>query len=151
MKKMFLMLCVVAALLSGTTVWAHSTETEASSKLKAALSQTFSTATHVRWYTEDNKFFTAKFMLGETVVSAYFDAEGNLLSTRRYISEEQLPLAVTTKVQKRYPNHKIRSTVEFDASNVTTYYVTLEGEDTWIVLKSDSNGQLSVHQRLKKA
>ncbi|HEY0610252.1 MAG TPA: hypothetical protein VGD35_11365 [Chitinophaga sp.] len=150
MKKMFLMLCVAAALCVNT-VWAHSTETEASSKLKAALSQTFAAATHVRWYTEDNKFFTAKFMMGETVVSAYFDADGNLLSTRRYISEEQLPLAVTTKVQKRYPNHKVRSTVEFDASNVTTYYVTLEGDDNWIVLKSDSNGQLSVYQRLKKA
>lgn len=152
MKKMFLTLCVAAALMCGHTAWAaHVTETEATARLKTALSQSFANATHVRWYTDDQKVFTAKFLVGETQVSAYFDADGNLLSTRRYITEEQLPLAVVTKVKKRYPSHEIRSTVELDAGNTTTYYITLEAETTWMVVKSDSNGQLSVYQRLKKA
>ena len=151
MKKMFVMLCVAAALLSGSVASAHSTETEASTRLKAALSQAFAGATHIRWYTDDQKVFTAKFTIGENQVSAYFDADGNLLSTRRYILEEQLPLAVITRVKKRYPDFEVRSTVELDANSTTTYYITLEGEKTWMVLKSDSNGLLSVHQRLKKA
>ncbi len=151
MKKMFVMLCVAVALLSGSGAWAHSTETEASTRLKSALSQAFAGATHIRWYTDDQKVFTAKFMIGENQVSAYFDADGTLLSTRRYIMEEQLPLAVITRLQKRYPQYEVRSTVELEANSTTSYYITLEGEKTWMIIKSDSNGLLSVYQRLKKA
>ncbi|GAA0529181.1 hypothetical protein [Chitinophaga japonensis] len=154
MKKMFLMLCVAAALTGGSIVQAsaaHITETEATARLKEALNRSFANVTKVRWYTDDHKIFTAKFLAGENLVTAYFNAEGTLLSTRRYITEDQLPLAVITRIQKRYPDTWIRTAVEFDAGNVTTYYVTLEGAENWVVVKSDSNGQLSVYQKLKKA
>lgn len=150
MKKMFIMLCVAVALISGHTVWAH-TETEASARLKTAFSKSFTKVSDLKWYTDDNKLFTAKFNVNGTSVSAYFDANGKLLATRRYITEAQLPMAVSNSLRKRYPKDKIRTAVEFEADSNTVYYVTLEGAGTWTVVRSSNTGQLTVHQRLKKA
>jgi hypothetical protein len=150
MKKMFIMLCVAFALVSGHTAWAH-TETEATARLKSSFSKSFTGASNIKWYTDDNKLFTAKFTVNGTSVSAYFDADGNLLATRRYITETQLPLAVSTSLHKRFPKDKVSSAVEFEAGSSTIYYVTLEGAETWTVVKASSTGQLSVHQKLKKA
>lgn len=148
------MLLLFAAVLFFSTQIAFATggtkEMEATSKLKQALNKEFAGASDIKWYSEDNKTFMAKFSLNARAVTAYFDGEGNLLATRRYIDEQYLPLAVSNKLAKRYPKDKIRWVVEFDSEGSTVYYVTLEGEKTWKVIKSGPNGDLSVHQNMKK-
>lgn len=146
------MLLVVAAVLFFSTqfAFAGTKEMEATTKLKQALNKEFAGASDVKWYSEDNKTFMAKFSLNARSVTAYFDGDGNLLATRRYIDEQYLPLAVSNKLAKRYPKDKIRWVVEFDSEGSTVYYVTLEGEKTWKVIKSGANGDLSVYQNMKK-
>ncbi|SFN71755.1 hypothetical protein SAMN05428949_3247 [Chitinophaga sp. YR627] len=148
--RSMLLLFVAALLFSTQLTFAGTKEMEASSKLKNALSKEFSGASDVKWYSEDNKTFMAKFTLKERNVTAYFDKEGTLLATRRYIAEEHLPMAVTNKLAKRYPNEKVRWVVEFESDGNTVYYVTLEGDKTWKVIKSSAGGDMSVHQHLKK-
>lgn len=126
-------------------------EMEATTTLKSALDKEFSGASGIKWYSDDNKTFMAKFMLNERNVTAYFDGSGNLLATRRYVDAANLPLHVATKLSQRYPKEEIRWVVEFQSEGSTAYYVTLEGENTWKVIKASANGDLSVHQRLKKA
>ncbi|PWV54138.1 hypothetical protein [Chitinophaga sp. S165] len=150
------MLLLFAAVLFFSTQFAFATtgtgtkEMEATSKLKQALSKEFADAVDVKWYSDDNKTFMAKFNLNTRSVTAYFDEDGTLLATRRYIDEQYLPLAVSNKLAKRYPDEKVRWVVEFDSEGSTVYYVTLEGEKTWKVIKSDARGDLSVHQKMKK-
>ena len=149
MKKTLLFFA--AALLSTQLLFAGQTELEANAKLKSALSKEFAGASAIKWYSDDNKTFMAKFTLRERTVTAYFDGEGNLLATRRYISEEQLPLAVANKLAKKYPGEEVRWVVEFDNEGTTVYYVTLENATNWKVIRATSGGNLSVHQNLKKA
>lgn len=149
MKKMLLFFAAV--LLSTQLLFAGAKELEASGKLKSALDKEFVGASSVKWYSDDNKTFMARFTLRESSVTAYFDGDGNLLATRRYIVEDQLPLAVSSKLAKRYPNEQVRWVVEFQTGGDTVYYVTLEGETTWKVIKASSSGSLSVHQNMKKA
>lgn len=148
--RRMLLLFVAALLLSTQLTFAATKEMEANSKLKSALTKEFAGAADVKWYSEDNKTFMAKFTLKERNVTAYFDEDGNLLATRRYIAEEHLPLAVTKKLTKRYPTEAIRWVVEFESEGATVYYVTLEGAKTWKVIKSSAGGEMSVHQSLKK-
>jgi hypothetical protein len=148
-RKMLLLVAAVL-FLSAQITFAATKEMEASSKLKQALNKEFVGASGVKWYSEDNKTFMAKFTLNERNVTAYFDEDGNLLATRRYIAEEHLPLAVANKLAKRYPKEKVRWVVEFESQGATVYYVTMEGEKTWKVIKSNAGGDLSVHQNLKK-
>ena len=149
MKKMLLFFAAV--LLSTQLLFAGAKELEASGKLKSALDKEFVGASSVKWYSDDNKTFMARFTLRERSVTAYFDGDGNLLATRRYIVEDQLPLAVSSKLAKRYPNEQVRWIVEFQSEGSTVYYVTLEGEASWKVIKASSTGILSLHQSLKKA
>jgi hypothetical protein len=148
--RRMLLLFAAALLFSIQLTFAASKEMEASSKLKNALSNEFVGASDVKWYSEDNKTFMAKFTLNERNVTAYFDGDGNLLATRRYIAEEHLPLKIVSKLTKRYPAEKIRWVVEFESDGATVYYVTLEGEKNWRVIKSSPGGEMSVHQHLKK-
>jgi hypothetical protein len=149
MKKTVLFL--TAALLSTQLLFADNKELEANSKLKTALDKEFTGASAVKWYSDDNKTFMARFTLREHSVTAYFDGEGNLLATRRYIQEDQLPMVVANKLAKRYPGEQIRWVVEFQSEGSVVYYVTLESEASWKVIKSSSSGNLSVHQNMKKA
>ncbi|SFD30153.1 hypothetical protein SAMN05518672_1011522 [Chitinophaga sp. CF118] len=149
MKKALLFF--TAALLSTQLLFAGTKELEASSKLKTALIKEFAGASAVKWYSDDNKTFMARFTLREHSVTAYFDGEGNLLATRRYIQEDQLPMTVANKLAKRYPNEQIRWVVEFQADGNTIYYVTLEDAANWKVIRATSTGTLSVHQTMKKA
>jgi len=146
------MLLLFAAVLFFSTqfAFAGTKEMEATTKLKQALSKEFAGASDVKWYSEDNKTFMAKFNLNARSVTAYFDGDGNLLATRRYIDEQYLPLAVSNKLAKRYPKEKVRWVVEFDSEGSTVYYVTLEGEKTWKVIKAGATGDLSVYQNMKK-
>jgi hypothetical protein len=149
MKKMLLFFA--AALLSTQLLFAGTKELEATGKLKTALDKEFVGASSVKWYSDDNKTFMARFTLRERSVTAYFDGEGNLLATRRYIGEDQLPMAVSNKLAKRYPAEQVRWVVEFQSEGETVYYVTLEAENSWKVIKATSIGNLSVHQSMKKA
>lgn len=148
MKK--LLLLFVIALFS-THAFAAEKELEATPTLRDALYKEFNGASDVKWYSDDNQTYMAKFTLKEHNVTAYFDKTGQLLATRRYISEDQLPMAVSGRLAKRYPKEVVRWVVEFEKDDTTVYYVTLEGPDNWRVVKASAQGDLSVHQNLKKA
>lgn len=148
--RRMLLLFAATLLFSTQLTFAAAKEMEATSKLKNALSKEFAGASDIKWYSEDNKTFMAKFTLKESNVTAYFDGDGHLLATRRYIAEEHLPMTVANKLAKRYPTEKVRWVVEFESEGATVYYVTLEGEKTWKVIKSSAGGDMSVHQHLRK-
>lgn len=150
-KKLLLLVAIALFTSIYSFAGTGANELEASSTLKTALNKEFTGASAIKWYSDDNKTFMAKFMLNERNVTAYFDGEGHLLATRRYVDAANLPLSVATKLAQRYPNEAIRWVVEFQSDGNTAFYVTLEGSNTWKVIKANANGDLSVHQRLKKA
>ncbi|MBV8254922.1 MAG: hypothetical protein JO154_20145 [Chitinophaga sp.] len=150
MKK--LLFVVVAALtLSASSVYASTYETAVSNKLKVSFRDAFANVKDVKWYTDDNKTFTAKFTLNNTTVSAYFDAEGQLLVTSRVIEAESLPLAVVNRLVKKYPGNKINTVVEYESAGGTVYMIMLEGDKTWIKVKADETGNIELKERLQKA
>ncbi|MFB6455743.1 hypothetical protein ACE38W_10765 [Chitinophaga sp. Hz27] len=149
MKKFFF-ICAAALTLS-SSVFATVYETTVNRKISGAFDYAFSGANNVRWYTDDNKTFTAKFTLNHTAVNAYFDADGQLLVTSRYISGESLPLNIVNRLIKKYPGNKIQSVVEYTSNGGTMYLIMLEGEKTWTKVKADEVGSLTLMERLKKA
>lgn len=150
-KKLLLLVAIALFASISSFAGTGTKELEASSTLKTAMEKEFTGASGIKWYSDDNKTFMARFTLNERNVTAYFDGDGHLLATRRYVDAVNLPLSVSTKLAQRYPNEAIRWVVEFQSEGATAYYVTLEGTNTWKVIKASANGDLSVHQRLKKA
>lgn len=150
MKKLIVTLGI-AALLSIQAVFAAPDPAVANKKIAASFREAFANAEHVRWYSTDNVTYTAKFLLGESRVTAFFDVSGKLIATHRYIVESQLPLNVTTNLQRRYPNQQIFCIVEYRVDDNTVYYITLENEKYWTNIKAATDGSLTTRQRLRKA
>ncbi|MCW3462684.1 hypothetical protein [Chitinophaga nivalis] len=150
MKKLILLLSA-AFLLSAQTIFAHAYETAVNSKIASTFNESFTGAKEVKWYTEDNKTFTAKFTMSNTKVSAFFDDNGNLLATSRYLQPEQLPLEVTNKLNKKYAGNSIFCVVEYTAEANTAYIITLEGKDHWTTVKAAPDGTMKLQNRMKKA
>ena len=150
MKKI-IFLVSAALLLSASVLFASPYETTANTKINSTFNESFTGATDVKWYTDDNKTFTAKFTLSNTKVTAFFKEDGTLLATSRYLQAEQLPLKVTSKLNKKYPGTSIYCVVGYTSGDNVVYFVTVEGTDTWTVIKTDGDANLKVYSRLKKA
>ncbi|WP_113615819.1 hypothetical protein [Chitinophaga flava] len=150
MKKFFFLMSA-AFLLSTGALLANTYETTVSNKIQHNFTEAFAGASEVKWYTDDNKTFTAKFTMSNSKVTAFFDDAGTLLATSRYLQPEQLPLPLATRINKRYPKDSIFCVVEYSSNENVVYFVTLEGKDTWTVLKADGTGSTTVYSHLKKA
>ncbi|MET6999583.1 hypothetical protein [Chitinophaga defluvii] len=150
MKKLIVTLGI-AALLSVQAVVAAPDPAVANKKIAASFREAFVNAEHVRWYSTDYKTYTAKFLLGESRVTAFFDVSGKLIATHRYITADQLPLNVSTNLQRRYPNQQIFCVVEYRVDDHTAYFITLENEKYWTSVKATADGELTTRQRLRKA
>ncbi|NLR59581.1 hypothetical protein HGH93_15825 [Chitinophaga polysaccharea] len=150
MKKIIL-LVGAALLLSANVLLAAPYETTVNNKINSAFNEAFTGATDVKWYTEDNRTYTAKFTLSNTKVTAFYKEDGSLMATSRYLQADQLPLKVSARLNKKFPGNSIYCVVEYTAEDSVIYFVTLENSDTWTVVKTDQDANFKIQSRLKKA
>jgi len=145
MKKLIILTCLFATLSV-----AASNPPEVSEKVLKAFNQTFMKATDIVWHEVQN-YYEASFKQSEIISRAIYDANGNLLRTTRYYSQENLPIHILTKIQKRYAGKSIYGVTELSMQDGVSYHITLQDETTWYVVESDSWGSLELTKKFKKA
>jgi hypothetical protein len=102
------------------------------------------------WH-ETQNFYEASFKQSEIISRAIYDAQGNLLRTTRYYSQENLPIHILTKIQKRYTGKSIYGVTELSSGDGVSYYITLQDDTHWYVVESDSWGSLEQTKKFRKA
>lgn len=150
MKKLIAILGA-SILLFANSLFANTYETTVSKKISTSFTDAFAGATDVKWYTDDNKTFTAKFTLNNNKVTAFYREDGSLMATSRYLTGEQLPLTVLSRLNAKYKDCSIYSVVEYSSDDHTVYYVTMEGKEHWIIVKADEDGTLRTNKKMRKA
>jgi hypothetical protein len=145
MKKLIILTCLFATLSV-----AASTPPEVNEKVLKAFNQTFMKATDVVW-NEMQNLYEASFKQSEIVSRAIYDAEGNLLRTTRYYSQENLPINILTKIQKKYAGKSIYGVTELATEEEVSYHVTLQDEKNWYVVQADNFGNLELSKKFRKA
>jgi len=145
MKKLVIFLSLFVALGA-----AASTPPEVSEKVLKAFEQTFARATDVVWHEMENSY-EARFKQSQIITRASYDKDGNLLRTTRYYSEEGLPINILTKLKKKYSGKSIFGVTECAIEDEVAYYITLQDEKNWYVIKSDSWGSLELSKKFRKA
>jgi len=145
MKKLFIFLCLFAALGS-----AASAPPEVNEKVLKAFKETFSKATDVVWHEMQNSF-QASFKQSAITTRAMYDTEGNLLRTTRYYSEEDLPIHILSKLKKKYSDKLVHGVTEITEDDEVTYFIALHDEKNWYIIKSDNWGSLDVTKKYRKA
>jgi hypothetical protein len=120
-----------------------------SEKVQQSFQKEFAKATNISWISREKNIFQATFTYNGTQVEAYFDAEGNVLSTARLISEQQLPVMIIKALSKDYSQYTMRRAEECNTNNTTYYLVTLYNDVESISLKFFSNGDEQLVKRIK--
>jgi hypothetical protein len=145
MKKLIILTCLFATLSV-----AASNPPEVTEKVLKAFNETFMKATDVVWH-ETQNIYEASFKQSEIISRAIYDKEGNLLRTTRYYSQENLPINILTKLQKRYAGKSVYGVTELSSEDEVSYHITLQDETNWYVIKADNFGNLELSKKFKKA
>ena len=145
MKKLIILTCLFATLSV-----AASNPPEVSEKVLKAFNQTFMKATDVVWHELQN-YYEASFKQSEIISRAIYDANGNLLRTTRYYSQENLPINILTKLQKRFAGKSVYGVTELSTEEQVSYHITMQDEKNWYIIKADNWGSLELEQKYRKA
>ena len=145
MKKLIILSCLFAALSTKAF-----SPPEVNEKVLKAFSETFMKATDVVWH-EVKNFYEASFKQSEIISRVIYDQDGNLVRTTRYYSQENLPINILTKLQKRFAGKSVYGVTELSSEDEISYHITMQDEKNWYIIKADNWGSLELQQKYKKA
>jgi len=148
MKKIKTTLTAIVMLVAATA-FANDGD-NVTSKVRAAFQQDFSRASSVSWKVNSD-FYFATFQLNGVSVDAAYNSDGELVGTSRKIDVDQVPLAVSMEIAKKYSGYTVSSKVaELNFEGETRYYIDVQDNAQALTLKCASNGDLSVVSKTKK-
>ena len=141
---------IVAAVLVSTMSMSAIAGIPVSSKVLQSFEKEFKTATHIQWVlSKEKNLYRASFIYNAESIEAYFNEDGELVSTARLISEQQLPLMVIKTLMTDYHQYKIEQAEEHSNNGSVYYLITLLNENEKIALKFFPNGDVQRLQRIK--
>lgn len=147
MKKQIFIFVFV--LLAGISTAFANDATNVSSRVMNAFRRDFSGAQDVNW--ETGKDFTrATFNLGNQVMMAYYQIDGNLIAVTRNLLSTQLPINLLAEVKKNYQSYWISDLFEVATGVDSTYYITLQDADHIITLKSSGASGWTIYKKDRK-
>ena len=119
-------------------------------KVLKAFNETFPAVVEVKWKEYDN-YYTVSFRQHSIQSEVRYDKDGNFLSSLRYYKEDMLPLSVLHNLKKKYPTKSIFGVTELIVGTDVAYFVKLEDAKTWLTIKADQQGNLTVYEKLRKS
>ncbi len=146
MKRIILALMMMAGLNS----FATPSPAEVNEKVLKAFNETFSDAKDVIW-SEYESYYEVKFKQSEISARLKYDQEGNVIEAYRYYQEQYLPPYVLCRLKKKYADKKVFGITEVTKESGLEYFITLEDDQHWYTVRSDSFGNLDLQKKFKKA
>ena len=121
-----------------------------SKTIKASFERDFASCSDVVWAKAEDVYI-ASFKTFEKKMSAVYNEDGQLLSVRRSISFEQVPMSVTLAMQEKYSGYNIDNSVtELFAEGSTTYFINAANDKHTVRIQADTAGNLTVISKTKK-
>ena len=151
MKKILTALLVTV--ITSVSAFANSNNSPLNEKVLKAFNSQFSTAVNVTWKEMKGVgLYHASFNSGQQTMDAFFNEEGELVTTARTIDQNQLPLSVGEKINAAYSGSVVdKDVIELNSDGYTSYYVTVRNSKATLILKADAAGSLSVFKKVKNS
>jgi hypothetical protein len=148
MKKFII---IISSLLLTVSVFARDPEAD----LIKTFSSSFPKAEQIHWY-EMSKAWVVNFVTDGIRSRVVYLKDNKVTEFTRYYFEQNLPFLIRSKVKEAYPNKNIFGVIEVSVitDNGTSrleYFVKLEDAKSWMTVKSDTDGNLTVEEKYKKA
>ncbi|HEX2534840.1 MAG TPA: hypothetical protein VHK69_13940, partial [Chitinophagaceae bacterium] len=137
-------------LLATLTTAASAASPSVDEKLLKLFKQSFPTAKKVSWY-ESGSSYEVYFENNEIKYKVKYDAEGQVVRTERYYGARELPPFIIMKLKQRFGDKEVFGVTEITTDEGLKYHITLQDQDRWYQVVSNSSGQLSLERKFKKA
>ena len=156
MKRFFVLFY---SLLFGGTGFTHPLRTTAGSanetknvseQLLRSFSEQFPKAEQVAWE-ESKEGYTVNFVEEGVRSHIVYDKEGAFVSSIRYYQARTLPYYLLNILKKRYADKIIFSVTEMSTVAGIEYYVKLQDARVWLTVRLNSEGDLGVVEKYRKA
>jgi ABC-type glycerol-3-phosphate transport system substrate-binding protein len=147
MKKFLIAFLI---LLAGFSSTAFSAAKNINEKLIREFKETYPDAVQVDWR-EYPETYTVNFDQGKVKVSIIFNKDGSFISSSRYYKEENLPYYLVAAIRERFPEKKIYGVTEVSTASNIGYYIKLQDAKTWMTVKLDSEGNIRIVEKFRKA
>lgn len=125
-------------------------ETNVNSRVLEAFKADFTHATNVQW-TITNDVSKASFTYNDISYFAFYNANGELMGTTRYVTLLNLPIKLQSSLRNDYGSYWVSNLFEVNNADGLAYYITIEDADSKIVLKSDNGKDWTKHSKKVKA
>lgn len=117
-------------------------------------SSSFPKAEQVHWY-EMPKAWVVNFVADGIRSRVVYLKDGKATEFTRYYFEQNLPFVIRSKVKEAYPNKNIFGVIEVSILTETgasqlEYHIKLEDAKSWLTVKSDTDGNLTIEEKYKK-
>lgn len=148
MKKL-LFQTVFAVLLTSSAI--ANPDASVNQRVKKSFEKEFVGAESVSWEAFKSKnIYHASFIFNNERFNAYFDEEGMLLATGRYIKSENLPLVVGKTIANRFQKSTVNEVIEYITDNQTSYIVVLDEEKYTVYAQVSIEGSITILKKKKK-
>ena len=145
---MFLILALVAGAITQTV---SAADEKVSPRLTQALVKEFSGAQAIHWQAFKGKdIYQASFILNHQRLFAFFNSDGELLSTGRFVAVSNLPILVSKTIAARFADFEVKEVVEYTREGDTQYALVLENSKRTILANAYSDGGIAVVSKKKK-
>lgn len=145
MKSMILAICMMVSLLSQSSLAA---EPKLTNRIERAFQTSFSDAEDAQW-SEVEDMFKVNFTLNDRRMFAFYNANGELVVTGRYLSVKNLPKVARQKLEAEANGAAISEVFEISEGIDTKYYVTLDNGQERKILVS-IGGKWSTFRKVSK-
>ena len=123
----------------------------ANKKIIAAFKADFSTVSSVNWKpTTEKGVYEGVFTLNESEVHVFYNEDGEMIGSSRFIGFAQLPLLVQQAVTTKYQGYAKSTVIERVQDGSTTYFVNLQNEKSSLMVASSTDGQLSIFKKTRR-
>lgn len=151
--KQLLIAVILFCTISGTTSASASARTTAHKDPTFIGIQTFKekfpNATNIS-YKVKGELTEVNFIWNAMRLQSFFDLEGNLLATCRTISASDLSLTAQMNLKNQYAGYIEQEAIEYNDANAgVSYYVTMVGPKSTLLLCVSTDGMISVFKKMK--
>ena len=148
MKKLVVSLAMFVAVF-GTALAADGAKI--GYRVEEAFKKEFAGAKSVKWEVVRNAdLFQAHFIYNNERLNAFYDAEGNLIATGRYVSVANLPLLLRKNVYEKYKGFQVKEVIEYVQGDETSYLISVENEKSKLLVHGYSSGSAYIFKKERK-
>lgn len=144
MKKIFALLLLLSAATSGFATPAIN------EKVLKVFQTAFPAVQNAKW-SEFENFYQVYFDNGDVKCRIQYDFNGQVLSAIRYYGESLVSPFLKAKLAQKFPGKTIFGVTEMNSSDEMYYEFVLEDAKSWLKVRSDGTGQMTVTEKFKKA